>query len=83
MASIYPEPQEVGIRIPPQLIAERYCAGFRHALKGGQIRRVEHLRRSFREGFRAGKLYLREVRRLRGVLTFPVQGRLRLKTVYS
>jgi hypothetical protein len=75
----YPTPRDVGIQIPARLIAERFNRGFLHALKGGQLTSAEQLRLSFREGYRAGKLYLREVRRARGVLTFPLQGRMRFK----
>ncbi len=80
MRYTYPTPQDVGIGIPVHLIAERFRSGFLHALKGGQIRKTEHLKLSFREGYRAGKLYLRELRRSNGVLTFPVQGRMKFKT---
>jgi hypothetical protein len=81
MQYIYPEPEELGIKIPHHLIKDRFRTGFLHALKGGQIRKVEQLRLSFREGYRAGKLYLKELRRMRGILSFPVQGRLRFKTM--
>ncbi len=74
----YPNPQEAGVRIPPHLMEERFCAGFRHGLKGGQLNRVEYLRLSFREGFRAAKLYLREVRRSRGILEFPARWHIRV-----
>lgn len=76
----YPNPAEAGVRIPPHLLADRFAAGFDHALKGGQLHRVEYFRRSFRLGFRAAKLYVREVRRQRGVLQFPARYRLRLRT---
>ncbi len=69
-----PEP-----RLPPDLVPERFRAGFRHGLRGGRIDRVEYLRRSFRLGFRAAKLYLRDQRRRQGVIPFPVQGRVRLR----
>jgi hypothetical protein len=75
----YPTPGEVGIRIPPDLVAERFTAGFRHGLRGGQINQVVYLRRSFRLGFRASKLFLREHRRRQGILTFPVQGQMRFR----
>lgn len=78
----YPKPQDVSIRIPRHLIEERFCAGFEHALKGGQLSKIEYFRLSFREGYRAGKLYLREVRRSQGVLTFPVQGRMRFRAAF-
>ena len=75
----YPNPQEAGIRIPSHLMKERFCAGFRHGLQGGQLDKVEYMRLSFREGFRAAKLYLRAVRRSRGILEFPGRWRVRMK----
>lgn len=81
MAYAYPKPQDVGVTIPQHLIEARFRDGFRHALAGRQITRVEHLRLSFREGYRAGKLYLRDLRRAQGVVDFPLQGRLRFKAV--
>lgn len=72
---LYPTPQEAGIKIPRNLIKQRFCAGFLHALKGGHLTEVENFRLSFREGFRAAKLYLREVRRSRGILEFPMKGK--------
>jgi hypothetical protein len=79
MDNNYPSPRDVGIRIPPTLIEDRFCAGFRHGLKGGQLDRVEYMKQSFREGFRASKLYLRELRRSRGILEFPARWRLRMR----
>lgn len=76
----YPTPQDVGIQIAPHLKVGRFCAGFKHGLKGGQLDRVEYLRLSFREGYRAAKLYLRELRRSRGILEFPARWKMRLKT---
>lgn len=78
MENVYPKPQDVGIRIPPNLQKDRYCAGFEHGLKGGQLDRVEYMKQSFREGFRAAKLYLREIRRSRGILEFPARWRVRM-----
>lgn len=78
----YPEPEEVGIEIPRHLIEDRFRRGFRHALKGGQITRVEQLRRSYREGFRAGKLYCRAVRRARGIVDFPMRARVRVRALH-
>lgn len=75
----YPSPVEAGVRIPPYIIADRFRAGFDHGLKGGQLDHVEYFRRSFRLGFRAAKVYLREVRRQRGVLQFPTRYRMRLR----
>lgn len=73
----YPTPGEIGLQIPPHLIADRFSAGFDHGLKGGQLDHIEYFRRSFRLGFRAAKLYLREVRRQRGILQFPMRYRVR------
>ena len=78
----YPNPRDVNIKIPKHLIHDRFCAGFRHALQGGQLSKIEQLKLSFREGYRAGKLYLREVRRSQGVLTFPLQGRMKFRTAF-
>lgn len=79
MASTYPDPGDLGIRIPAHLIGERFQSGFRHALEGGQLTAAEQLRLSFREGFRAGKLYCRELRRARGVIDFPLRAKVRLR----
>ena len=79
MDNSYPTPREVGIRIPPTLKEDRFCAGFRHGLEGGQLDRVEYMKLSFREGFRASKLYLRALRRSRGVLEFPARWRVRMR----
>jgi hypothetical protein len=75
----YPTPQDVGIRIAPHLKTGRFCAGFEHGLRGGQLDKVEYMRLSFREGYRASKLYLRELRRSQGILDFPARWKLRLK----
>lgn len=77
----YPTPQEAGVRIPPHLKADVFSSGFRHGLMGGQLDRKEYMRLSFREGFRASRLYLREVRRIRGVLEFPARWKVRLNAV--
>ena len=70
-------PQEVGVPIPVRLLADRYDRGFQHALSGGQITAIEHLKLSFREGFRAGKLYCRALRRARGIIDFPLRAKVR------
>ena len=76
----YPKPQEVGIHIPAHLNHECYQDGFSHALQGMNLTKREHLRRSFCEGYRAGKLYLRELRRQKGVIDFPVKAHFKLKS---
>ncbi|HEB58885.1 MAG TPA: hypothetical protein ENJ01_06680 [Gammaproteobacteria bacterium] len=73
---VYPAPADVGLRIPPNLIARRFEEGFQHALAGGQIRSADQLRLSFREGYRAGKLYLKALRRRQGIVEFPLMGKL-------
>jgi hypothetical protein len=78
-ATYIPTPEDVGLRIPRHLMEDRFREGFHHALTGGQINRVEQLRLSFREGFRAGKLYLKEVRRSRGIVEFPLMGKIRMR----
>ena len=78
MRYVYPDPEDVGISIAPHVIKERFREGFLHCLKGGQITEVKQLRLSFREGYRAGKFYLRDVRRAQGVSTFPVRGRMKV-----
>lgn len=82
MTHPYPTPQDLGIKIPVMLRRERFCRGFDHALRGGQLNRVEYFRLSFRLGFRAAKLYLREVRRQRGILELPMRRRVRLKSLW-
>ena len=77
----YPTPGEAGVRIPSHLRADVFCRGYRHGLLGGQLDRSEYMRLSFREGVRASRLYLREVRRIRGVLEFPARWKVRLNAV--
>lgn len=80
--SIYPSLSEAGIRVPAHLVVDRFSAGFDHALRGGQLDHIEYFRRSFRLGFRAAKLYVRDVQRQRGVLPFPARYRFRLRTYW-
>ena len=82
MQNTYPSPHDIGLQVPPHLRENRFNAGFKHALKGGHLTDPEYFRRSFRLGFRAAKLYLREVRRRRGVLDFPMRARIRLRSVW-
>ena len=73
----YPTPLQLGITLPPHIIQSRFDRGFEHALKGGKITEVAQLRLSFREGFRAGHLYLKSLRKAMGIHNFPVQGKVR------
>jgi len=77
----YPSPAEVGIIIPTHLREDRFCQGFGHALRGGQITQVEQLKLSFREGYRCGKLYLRDLRRSQGIVDFPMRARVRMRAI--
>ncbi|GMQ90287.1 MAG: hypothetical protein BMS9Abin10_0645 [Gammaproteobacteria bacterium] len=79
MSYYYPRPQDVGVEVPVFLRRDRFCAGFEHALRGGQLTKVEYLRRSFRLGYRAAKVYVRELHRQQGVLSFPIQGRFKVR----
>ena len=82
MSFNYPNPQHLGIKIPPSLRAGRFSRGFEHALRGGQLDNVDYFRLSFRMGYRTAKLYLREVRRQRGILDFPMRARFRQKAIW-
>ena len=70
---------ELTVAAPPSLIKDRYEAGFAHAMRGGQLDKVEYLKLSFREGFRAAKLRLRAMRRRQGIIEFPLQGKMKVK----
>lgn len=75
----YPTPQEAGIEIPAAARKHLFKAGFRHGLQGGGLERTEYLRFSFRLGLRTAKLYLREVRRSRGIIDFPQKWKFRVR----
>ena len=70
------------MHIPLHLSRERFRAGFRHALKGGQITPVEDLRLSFREGFGVGKPYLRELGYTHGILKPRFKGEVKLTATF-
>ena len=82
MTCTYPNPRELGLKIPTTLRADRFSRGFEHALRGGHLDNVEYFRLSFRMGYRTAKLYLREVRRQRGILDFPMRARFRQKALW-
>lgn len=75
MDNCYPSPQEAGVRIPFNVKKDRFCAGFKHGLSGGQLNQVEYMKLSFRTGFRAAKLYLRELRRSQECWSFLPVGK--------
>ena len=68
----------LNIETPAGLIEERYQAGFQHSISGGQMNKLEHFKKSFRLGFRAGRLYLREVHRSQGIIEFPMKARVKI-----
>jgi hypothetical protein len=78
----YPNPQELGFKIPPTLHADRFSRGFDHALRGGHLDNGEYFRLSFRMGYRTAKHYLRELRRRRGILDFPMRAHFRQKAIW-
>jgi len=79
MSDKYPSPDELGVKVPPHVVRASFYAGFQHALAGGQLCKLEHLKLSFREGYRAGKLVIRARRGESGVVDFPLQGRITFK----
>lgn len=68
-----------GIKCPAGVKEDLYAEGYRHALAGGNLTHVTHLKYSFREGFRAGKLFLRERRASTGIIDFPMKGKIKVK----
>ena len=64
---------------PVSLRGDLYQAGFTHALMGGKLDRIEYFKLSFREGFRAAKLHMRDLRRKQGIIEFPLKGKLKVK----
>lgn len=82
MKPAFPTPQDIGLKIPAHLRRDRFCRGFDHALHGGQLDQVEYFRLSFRMGFRAAKLFLRDERRRRGTVDFPLRRRVRLRSLW-
>lgn len=78
----YPTPRQLGIKIPPSLREDRFNAGFRHCLAGGQLDCSEYRRRSFRAGYREGKGYLKALRRQQGIIEFPQKWKFRVRTAW-
>ena len=70
---------ELAVKVPPILIKDHYQAGFAHAMRGGQLDKIEYFKLSFREGFRAAKLQMRDMRRRQGVIDFPLQGKMKVR----
>lgn len=82
MSDAYPTPRQLGLPIPVDVNEERFNAGFAHALDGGHLDSPEYFRYSFRLGFRAAKCYLRRVRRSRGIVDFPMAGRIKVRALW-
>ncbi len=78
----YPNPLELALKIPPRLRAARFSRGFEYALRGGHLDNVGYFRLSSRVGYRTAKRYLREIRRRRGILDFPLRARFRQKAIW-
>ena len=72
---------EVEISVPPTLRNDLYKAGYVHAMQGGQLNKIEYFKLSFREGFRAAKLQMRHMRRKAGIIDFPMQGKMKIRTL--
>ncbi len=67
------------MQIPPRVEARLFAAGWRHGLRGGQLTHRRHMRRSFREGFRASRLCLRQVRRDNNIVAFPMRAKVTVR----
>lgn len=79
MKHSYPQPEDVGIKIPLFLVKDRFKKGFSHALHGKQLTQSEHLKLSFREGYRAGKLFLKELRKENNIIEFPFKAKVAMR----
>ena len=74
-----PTPKEVGVTVPGAVNEELYQQGWEHGLVSNQLTKREHLKASFREGFRAAKLYLKALRSQRGLTVLPMKARIKFK----
>lgn len=74
-----PTPTEVGFDNKAIPNKAKYDAGFEHALKGAPLRDFQY---SFRMGFRAGKLFLKEERKRRGIIDFPQKLKFNIKSKF-
>lgn len=75
----YPTLEEAGIAIPSGCDEQRFRQGFDHSIRGGQLNKIEYLKKSFRYGFRAGRLFLKDVRKANGIVEFPFMGKIKMK----
>ena len=72
---------EMEISVPSTLRNDLYQAGYAHAMRGGQLNKIEYFKLSFREGFRAAKLQMRHMRRKGGIIDFPMHGKMKIRTL--
>lgn len=76
----YPTIDEVGIKVPAGLKEDLFRDGWNHSIRGGHLTDIKvHFKKSFRYGFRAARLYLNDVRKSRGIIPFPMKGRMKTK----
>lgn len=74
-----PKPDEVGVTIPKTIDQELFKAGWEHGLVSNKLLTREHLKASFREGFRAAKLYIRQLYADRGISVLPMTARVKVR----
>lgn len=72
-----PSAKEVGLTLPKTVNKEMFEEGFQHGLVSNKLLKPEHFKASFREGFRAAKIYLRELYKNKNITTMPLQGRIK------
>lgn len=70
--------KEVTVVVPAYVIEELYIAGYEHSMRGGNLTKREHFKASFRLGFRTAKLELKEIRRRRGIIDFPMNAKVKM-----
>lgn len=72
------KPQDFGINVPADMIEEDFCQGFSDGMAGKPLTKFKL---SYRMGFRTSKLLLRDIRKKQGIISFPKQGRIKMKAV--
>lgn len=72
-----PTPKEIGVTIPKSHNKEMFEEGFQHGLVSNKLLEHKHLKASFREGFRAAKLYLREMYKSKNVTVMSMKARIK------
>lgn len=74
----YPTFEEVGITVPIGIKEDLFREGWNHSIRGGHLTDIKHhFKKSFRYGFREARLYLDYVRRQRGIIPFPMKGKMK------